>query len=169
MIYFIQEPKSKMIKIGVANGQHHNSIGKRFSQLQGCNPEKLKLIGYCQGEVQQEQHIHLTLQHYRYKREWFYPSDKVLELIKKLSVMTKKEEMFFNDMMTADEMTIQLSSDCNYYHDYSSIFRFVNNIKFPHKCIFGQKRYENGAYVKAKKYILKQKHRLTNRFPTDYK
>lgn len=53
-------------------------LRNRQSQIQACNPFKLKLLGTISGNVGDERHLQLVLERYKERGEWFaYTGDVV--------------------------------------------------------------------------------------------
>lgn len=76
-IYFIAS-KDK-IKIGYTK----NSVEKRLNQLQTGNDDKLVLLGYLHGGLDEEKMLHKQFAKYRIRHngEWFEPSDELIDYI----------------------------------------------------------------------------------------
>lgn len=81
MVYFIQVENNGPIKIGVAVNP-----AKRFKTIQGCNHEKLVMIGTIPGAHSLETKIHRDLRKYNIHGEWFKPEKKVLQYIQQLQI-----------------------------------------------------------------------------------
>jgi hypothetical protein len=82
MIYFIQQASGGPIKIGYSE----NNIDSRIKSLQAGCPEKLILLGYIDGGLDQEKSLHNCLKDYRTVGEWFHPHPMVLSCIFSLIV-----------------------------------------------------------------------------------
>ena len=79
MIYFIQAGDNGAVKIGFAK-----DVKKRFAALQTGNHETLKLLKEIAGEEELEQEIHLLVNRYRVRGEWYTPDvmeDIMLKMI----------------------------------------------------------------------------------------
>jgi len=68
MIYFIQAGEGA-VKIGFAK-----DVKKRFRELQTGNHETLKLLKEIAGEEELEQEIHLLVNRYHVRGEWYAPA-----------------------------------------------------------------------------------------------
>lgn len=79
LVYFIQEPSSGAIKIGVAQDP-----AIRLAKLQTAHPLDLKLLGTCPGGLPLERLLHLQFVEDCIRREWFKQSDRLLARIKEL-------------------------------------------------------------------------------------
>lgn len=77
MIYFITDTQN--IKIGYTK----NSIEKRLQQLQTSCSNKLYILGWIEGDIDQEQELHkkFSASRIRYNGEWFKPTDDLLQYI----------------------------------------------------------------------------------------
>lgn len=66
-IYFILEPKSNRLKIGVAD-----EIGVRFNQIADCSPQKLELVHSFPGDVDVERELHVAFSRlFQQENEWY--------------------------------------------------------------------------------------------------
>lgn len=79
LVYFIQEPTTKAIKIGVARDPH-----KRLRYLQTAHPCDLVLLGTCRGGLAMEKLLHLEFAADQLRREWFRATDDLLKRVAQL-------------------------------------------------------------------------------------
>lgn len=83
MIYFIQEQSNEApIKIGTAET---HALKNRISSLQGGNPRKLAIIGFCEGGRAVEQELHKKFNRLRIRGEWFRCNERLLNFIKEVT------------------------------------------------------------------------------------
>lgn len=78
-VYFVQEPLSGAIKIGIAR-----DMAQRMITLQTSHPHRLKLLGHCPGGVKLEKQLHAEFDADRLEGEWFKVSDRLLARISEL-------------------------------------------------------------------------------------
>lgn len=71
-VYFIQAGDNGPIKIGIARNPR-----KRLRQLQTANPERLRLLGTIDGDLEVERRIHSELEDWRLAGEWFRADEEV--------------------------------------------------------------------------------------------
>ena len=76
-IYFIR--MSDTVKIGFSK-----SAALRCNSLQTANPYTLELLGYFNGHVHDEGHIHEDLSQFRIRGEWFEYNEEVQKYIKNI-------------------------------------------------------------------------------------
>jgi len=81
LIYFIQQQPDGPIKVGLSKDPW-----SRCEQLQIGNPAPIKVIGVAWGGADLEADIHRSFSHLKIRGEWFKPSDKLHELIERVSV-----------------------------------------------------------------------------------
>lgn len=81
-IYFIQDA-SGPIKIGITTG----SLQIRLAYLQSGNPRKMRLLGSCEGGLDEEKELHKRFAHLRISRrsEWFVDDPDLRDLIAQVS------------------------------------------------------------------------------------
>jgi hypothetical protein len=79
MIYFIQDTKSRAIKIGVSS-----EPAQRLKQLQTAHASDLKLIAVMDGSFAEEQSLHQLFT--RKRGEWFEPTRELRTFIKERTV-----------------------------------------------------------------------------------
>ena len=77
MIYFITD--GNCIKIGYTK----NDVRKRLKQLQTSNPNRLFLLGYVEGDKNDEKMLHKKFSSsiVRINGEWFSPTQDLLDFI----------------------------------------------------------------------------------------
>lgn len=78
-VYFIKEPISGAIKIGIAA-----DVKYRLQRLQTAHPYPLELIGHCPGGIKLERELHAEFSSQRLSGEWFSPSDNLHKRISEL-------------------------------------------------------------------------------------
>ena len=106
MIYFIYDHVSDCIKIGYTAKDPKS----RLDSLQTGNPNKLIMLGWCEGESEEEIGLHERLCEYKCEggSEWFMVSGDVLKVVKdKLS--NERYNVFYNiylDFMKDDDQYI---------------------------------------------------------------
>lgn len=85
-IYFIQATNGP-IKIGLTK-----NVQRRLVRLQTGNPYKLSLLYFCpaKGVVEEQLRFHLKSDHMR--GEWYWPTQKVFNVIKKKMVEDAEDE-----------------------------------------------------------------------------
>ena len=81
-VYFIQEEETGRIKIGFSE-KHPNG---RLKDFQTGNSNKLNLLGYIEGTYEDESNLHqeFSEERIREENEWFNPSPRLNDRIKKL-------------------------------------------------------------------------------------
>lgn len=78
-IYFIKDTGNNKIKIGWTK-----DVNRNLKNLQRGNPNKLILLGYVKGFLQEEKNIHsFKFNEYKVKgtNEWYWPSKSILDFI----------------------------------------------------------------------------------------
>jgi len=80
-VYFLQCPASKRIKIGFST-----TPWQRFETLSTAAPVPLIWLGFVPGERSDERRIHDRFSEYRANREWFLPSEEILEWLAEHSI-----------------------------------------------------------------------------------
>ncbi len=80
IIYFVQGESGGPIKIG-----YTKNIEKRLTLLQSGYPDRLILLASMAGTEENEEAIHIELQQYRLRGEWFSPHENVLEKVKAIN------------------------------------------------------------------------------------
>lgn len=80
-IYFIQVGEMGPIKIGFA---HKKTVWTRMTELQTGNPEKLNMLFFMPGTMEQEKQLHQQFKHLRIRGEWFRPAPELLLLVRDL-------------------------------------------------------------------------------------
>ena len=77
MVYFITD--KEFIKIGYTSKTPQH----RLQQLQTSSPRKLYLIGYHEGEIEDEQLLHKRFERFRIRSngEWFKPNAELIDYI----------------------------------------------------------------------------------------
>lgn len=78
-VYFVQGANGA-IKIGIAKNP-----AKRLADLQVSSPDKLKLLGCCDGGRALEQQLHAELELFRVSGEWFKDRPKVRARVTELT------------------------------------------------------------------------------------
>lgn len=78
-IYFIQKAKGGPVKIGSAANPT-----QRLANIQGMNPDPLRLLGVAAGGRGAERRVHDSFAESRLHGEWFEPTKRLLALIAKL-------------------------------------------------------------------------------------
>ncbi len=82
MVYFIQAGENGPIKIGAsAVPQIH------LDRLQQGNHEELKIVAEIPGERNLEKKVRADLEAFERGRQWFYPTDEVLDYIEKMQLI----------------------------------------------------------------------------------
>lgn len=79
-VYFIQAGDSGDIKIGLAR-----DVAKRMSDIQNGCPHELRLLVAVPGDKDVELAFHREFRQWRVRREWFAPSQELLDRIKVLA------------------------------------------------------------------------------------
>lgn len=79
-VYVIEAVGTDLVKIGVSD-----SPEKRIHQHQTSSPHKLRLLGYCLGSYAIEQALHLVLNEYRVRGEWFRNEGLCADAVKAIS------------------------------------------------------------------------------------
>jgi len=100
MIYFIQQDINGPIKIGYTE----NNPESRLKALQTGNSNTLTLLGYIDGEEQQEKMIHRFFNGYRINGEWFRPDPFVMDYIFSLIFNQKYN---FTNLSAASEFDLK--------------------------------------------------------------
>lgn len=77
MIYFVQHPESKAIKIGYTQG-----FGARRQKLEQDQGTRLDVLGVAEGDRKTETGLHARFKHLRIRGEWFQPGGELLEHVK---------------------------------------------------------------------------------------
>ena len=75
-VYFIEMERPHLIKIGYAS-----CVEDRLSNLQTACPFKLSIYDVSIGTKEDERAIQRLLKPHQYRKEWFRPTDEVLEFI----------------------------------------------------------------------------------------
>ena len=82
MVYFIQAGENGPIKIGTSTvPQIH------LDRLQQGNHEELNLVAEIPGERNLEKKVRADLEAFERGRQWFYPTDEVLDYIEKMQLI----------------------------------------------------------------------------------
>jgi hypothetical protein len=82
MVYFIQAGENGPIKIGTSTvPQIH------LDRLQQGNHEELNLVAEIPGERNLEKKVRADLEVFERGRQWFYPTDEVLDYIEKMQLI----------------------------------------------------------------------------------
>ena len=82
MVYFIQAGENGPIKIGASTvPQIH------LDRLQQGNHEELKIVAAIPGERNLEKKVRADLEAFKRERQWFYPTDEVLDYIEKMQLI----------------------------------------------------------------------------------
>ena len=76
MIYFVQQEKTQLVKIGYAE-----NIQKRFKELKKSLPD-LKILTTIEGDYKVEKKLHETFRHLMNHGEWFTPGPDLMNFIK---------------------------------------------------------------------------------------
>ena len=79
-VYVVEAVGTGLVKIGVSDNPE-----KRLHSLQTSNPTDLRLLGYCMGSYAIEQALHLVLDEYRVRGEWFRNEGKCAQAVKAVS------------------------------------------------------------------------------------
>lgn len=79
MIYFVQGKIGTPIKIGYT--QSEASLASRVRSLQTGYPWELRVLGRCDGSLQDEHRVHQLFADYRLMGEWFDPAPRMGEFI----------------------------------------------------------------------------------------
>jgi hypothetical protein len=74
VVYFLSAPGR--IKVGFTR-----KFGRRFNDLNSPNAGQLALIGWLYGDTRVERAIHISLEQYRIKGEWFEDCAEVRSII----------------------------------------------------------------------------------------
>ena len=82
MIYFIADTNKDVVKIGVSK-----SPKKRLKQLQTSNSNKLVLLGYIDGEKEQEKYLHNLFSKHKLSGEWFILNDEIIDYINSVNLI----------------------------------------------------------------------------------
>ena len=81
VIYFIQmNNDDRLIKIGFTKHIHQRWYGLKTTD----NPYTLTILGQCVGNIAGERMIHRLLKSSHFRGEWFHPTDRTLDLIRRL-------------------------------------------------------------------------------------
>lgn len=82
-IYFISDGVN--IKIGYTK----NNVEKRLKQLNTGNENNLYILGYINGTLDDEKHLHWKFGNHRIRQngEWFYPSQEIIDYINNHNLM----------------------------------------------------------------------------------
>jgi len=75
MIYFIAQ-NNNMIKIG-----YSKDIKKRIKSLKTASPYPLLLLGYIEGNMDDEKYYHEKFKKFHMEREWFSVSEESREIL----------------------------------------------------------------------------------------
>jgi DNA-binding XRE family transcriptional regulator len=79
--YFAQAVQTGLIKIG-----HAGDVERRLKSLRSTSPDELKLLGVVSEKEYTEATVHLMFAPERTHGEWFKPSARLMEFIKKKTV-----------------------------------------------------------------------------------
>ena len=79
-IYFLQVADSGPVKIGFTT----KPIKQRIMRLQVSSPEKLVLLGYIKGSIEQEKKLHERFTNLKLHNEWYEPGDNLLKVVREL-------------------------------------------------------------------------------------
>jgi hypothetical protein len=77
LIYFIESPAMKALKIGVAV-----DVQRRFHGIQCHNADKLRLLGVIAGWEPHEREWHQRLREHRIRGEWFHTNEEVMSAVR---------------------------------------------------------------------------------------
>lgn len=77
MIYFIQQGSFGPIKIG-----YSKDPGERHANLQTAHHARLRLLGFIEGGQSDERRLHEKFSAHRIRREWFAPSQDLVDYIR---------------------------------------------------------------------------------------
>ena len=151
MIYFIQYGTDGPVKIGTVSGHNAVSVSHRLASLQGATPTKLRIIGFCQGGKKEEILLHKEMRPFRVSGEWFALRSELVEVIKKLSILSEKDRILHEETISTDELVKRLQDEFNWDVYYKNLSQFIaTDKKIPSYKVFGKKRYK---YEECRKYI----------------
>lgn len=97
MIYFIQQGKTKLVKIGYTDS--YETLEDRIKLLQTGNPYELKVIGTVAGDTHTEKLLHALFHDNRERGEWFKLTSAQIYT---LSQFECKLERIFNQSQVID-------------------------------------------------------------------
>jgi len=118
MIYFIQNERTKSIKIGVSNNPE-----KRIKGLQTSNEDKLNILCIMNGGYLEEKRLHKRFSEYRVSGEWFSYNNEILEYL-------DKSENIFDGFVYHDEWYGKLDVFISFtFNDFGELFRTTSFIK----------------------------------------
>lgn len=78
-VYFIEARTAGLVKIGYAS----NPVD-RMKSIQGMSPVKVSLVGFMEGDMQDERDLHRRFAEYRSHGEWFRFEGDVYDYIKEV-------------------------------------------------------------------------------------
>ena len=81
-VYFLHDPKSGAIKIGVSE-----KVGQRVSSLKCGTPNDISLLGTVVGTPMLERLLHRFLAHFQIQGEWFKATPTIIDFVKALVEM----------------------------------------------------------------------------------
>ena len=155
MIYFIQQGQDGPVKIGTISGNNAASVSHRLMALQGGNPTKLRIIGFCHGGEKEEIMLHKEMRRYRISGEWFALRGELIELIKRLSILSEEDRSKHEETISVDELANRLQDEFDIDIHYKKIIRVIStDKKMPSYRVFGKKRYK---YDECRDHVLSNK------------
>jgi hypothetical protein len=95
IVYFIRDLHSKRIKIGKTK-----MLNCRYDFLKRCNGGDLELLLTIDGYTKEELSLHKKFNAYLHHGEWFEPAQEILDEIKNLKNLIKKEECYDNNLIS---------------------------------------------------------------------
>jgi hypothetical protein len=99
LIYFIENTKTKLIKIG-CSARH----SLRFEELQAGEEGPLKGLGVIPGDFSKEMELHQRFAPFRRHGEWFHPHEELTNLIRdEAHSWTMPDDRRFNTLVRMDD------------------------------------------------------------------
>ena len=152
MIYFIQHGNDGPVKIGITGGLNTTAVSDRMRTIQGSTPVKLKLIGFCDGGIEEEKKLHHAFRFCRVSNEWFDLDNKTIESIKEKTKTLNADRDMFEETISVDELAKLIQNEFKLDIYYKHLISAINTYKkMPHYRVFSKKRYK---YEECKKYLI---------------
>lgn len=123
MVYLVATQDKRFIKIGYSS---YEDSSIRFTSLQAGTPDTLELLNTREGILNDEQYLHLLCDSYRYRGEWYYYNEEVIDIFNNADLSPE----------TSEKRIIEVKN-----------FKYKRNrLKFFKED--GTKRYDNIPYIK---------------------
>jgi len=151
MIYFIQYGTDGPVKIGTVCGCNAKSVSHRLASLQGATPTKLRILGFCPGGGKEEILLHKEMRPFRVSGEWFALRKELVDLIKKLSILSEQDRVLHEETISIGELVKLIQDDFNLDIYYKKLTQLIaTDKKIPSYKVFGLRRYK---YDECREYF----------------